>query len=97
MNFSRVMHAIFKGKGEDQGNFRSCHVYLVPCLYPSDVHKWYSTVVNDRLEIHLLPSALLFLRVSFSLLPFPLPLPLLFPSALVIESPGARIGLESGA
>lgn len=74
MNFARVVHEIFKG-GEDQGGSWPCLIYyLVRCLYPSDVYKWYSTMINNRLEIHLLPSALLFLRVSFSLLPFSLSL-----------------------
>lgn len=53
MNFARVVCTIFGGKGSKIKV--ACLVYLVRCLYPSDVYEWYSTVVNDRLEIHLFP------------------------------------------
>lgn len=89
MNFARVVHEIFKG-GEDQDGSWPCLVYyLVRCLYPSDVYKWYSTMINNRLEIHLLPSALLFLRVSFSLLPFSLSL-FSFHGASLLSNPRVR-------
>lgn len=52
-NFARVVCTIFGGKGSKIKV--ACLVYLVRCLYPSDVYEWYSTVVNDRLEIHLFP------------------------------------------
>lgn len=73
-------------------SFISSDVYI-PLTCTSGTQPWLTT---DWKFISSL-SALLLLRVSFSLLPFSLPLLLFFLSALVIELLGARIGLESGA